>query len=206
MISYEPVRLELKEGLTEVTVINENGEEETLVSTRLPHKDLFDAMSGLAGIFCRHMEIPDEMKGRVHARGLRKKETKDASGFIIMASINSSLNMEAASKSISRRSSAWARSSSGISSSRTTSPPSPSFANNFAAVAFKVKRLHRHKVNNTLQTIFQTNGNLHHHRVQIQLFPQLIGDAERIGAGAVAFVDKRNAGNVVPFHLTVNSN
>ena len=86
-MDYVPIKVELGDEATSVTVINERGEEETLISTRIPHRDFYEAMSALASVFCRHMEIPDPLAERVRIRGIRTKETKDASGFVISASI-----------------------------------------------------------------------------------------------------------------------
>ena len=85
---YVPVKVEIGEGTTSVTVINLTGEEEILTSSRIPHKDLYSALDSLRAVFCRHMEIPKELEGRIRIRGIRQKETKDADGFIISASIS----------------------------------------------------------------------------------------------------------------------
>ena len=86
-MNYEPIRVELGDEATSVTVINEKGEEEALTSNRIPHHDFYAAMSALASVFCRHMEIPDSLAERIRIRGVRTKATKDASGFVISASI-----------------------------------------------------------------------------------------------------------------------
>ncbi len=86
-MNYEPIKVELDDEMTSVTVINERGEEETLISNRMPHSDFYAAMSALASVFCRHMEIPDSLSERVRIRGIRTKETKNASGFVISASL-----------------------------------------------------------------------------------------------------------------------
>ena len=42
--------------------------------------------------------------------------------------------------------------------------------------------------------------------IQVQFVAQLLGDAEWIGAGSVAFVDEGDAGNLVAGHLPVDGN
>jgi hypothetical protein len=51
---------------------------------------------------------------------------------------------------------------------------------------------------------FQSNGNLHGHRIVAQLFFELPDHAKRIGTAAVALVDKGDAGYLVALHLLID--
>ncbi len=74
----------------------------------------------------------------------------------------------------------------------------------FAAFSVKINGLHRHQIDHAFQFCFQTDGNLHGHGVMPQFGSKLFNNPERIGAAAVAFIDKRDAGDLVALHLLID--
>ena len=66
-------------------------------------------------------------------------------------------------------------------------------------VAFKINRLHRDKIDNAFELVFQSDRDFHHVRVKAEFFPQLHADFKRVRARAVAFVDKGDSRNMVAF-------
>lgn len=80
-------RVEWKDGLMTVELENSRGEIETLESLDSPHKEFTEAAAKLRDIFMFHMTMPEELRSRLHVTGIKRKETKDDTGFIIMASI-----------------------------------------------------------------------------------------------------------------------
>ena len=74
-----------------------------------------------------------------------------------------------------------------------------------ALLAVEVDGLHGDQVDHALQVAFQADGHLDHDRVQVQLVAQLLGDALRVGTGAVALVDEGDPRHLVPGHLPVDS-
>jgi hypothetical protein len=62
-----------------------------------------------------------------------------------------------------------------------------------AVVAVEVERLHRHEVDDALMVRLEPDGDLHHHRVVAQLLAQLLADAGRARARAIALVDEGDA-------------
>ena len=75
-----------------------------------------------------------------------------------------------------------------------------------AVGAFEVVGLHFHQVNHALQLVFETDRNLHHAGLVVELFLEHHGHAERVCTGAVALVDEHDARHMVALHLAVNSN
>ena len=73
-----------------------------------------------------------------------------------------------------------------------------------ALLALEIDGLHGDQVDHALQVAFQADGHLDHNRVQVQLVTQLLGDALRIGAGPIAFIDKGDPGDLVSGHLPVD--
>ncbi|OQC73093.1 MAG: hypothetical protein BWX45_00692 [Deltaproteobacteria bacterium ADurb.Bin002] len=74
----------------------------------------------------------------------------------------------------------------------------------FAAFSVEINGFHRHQIDHAFQLRFKSDGNLHGHGVMPQFGSKLFNDPERIGAAAVAFIDKRNAGDFVALHLLID--
>ena len=68
----------------------------------------------------------------------------------------------------------------------------------------KPKFLHVDQIDATGESFASANRNLHHDCVGIQFLFHHLGDAIRVGTGAVHLVDERQAGNIVATHLTVH--
>ncbi len=77
-------------------------------------------------------------------------------------------------------------------------------ADDIAVVAFKIDRLHGDQVDHPGQIRLQTDGQLYRHRVEAELVAQLLGNPGRIGAGAVALIDKGDPRYPVTGHLAVD--
>ena len=91
-------KVELKDDVVSVELINGTGDVETLDSTKYPTEDFYHAFSALVPVFMKHADFPMTMKNRISIRGVREKHTKDSSGYVIMALIkcngmNSEMNV-----------------------------------------------------------------------------------------------------------------
>ena len=111
-----------------------------------------------------------------------------------IASMSSSLNIEALSRRISRYSSACSWSSAGM--SPTTM---------FAVVSLEDEGLHLDEVDDAAVVVLKPDRNLNHHGIVVQLLAQLIADVEGIGTGTIALVHECDAGHIVAAHLAVDS-
>ncbi len=73
-----------------------------------------------------------------------------------------------------------------------------------AVRALEAEGPHLDEIDHALELVFEADGELEEHRVQVQLLAELVLDALRVGAGAVALVDERDAGDAVAPHLPVD--
>ncbi len=73
-----------------------------------------------------------------------------------------------------------------------------------AVYAVEINCLLRDQINNALKIVFAADRQLHQNGVAIQFGAQLFDDVKRIGPGAVHFVDKRQARDMVAPHLPVD--
>jgi hypothetical protein len=99
-----------------------------------------------------------------------------------MASISSSENIDTASSISSRAASASAAYSAGI----------------------EAHRLHRNEVDHALEVGFETDRNLHQHRVVAEFLSQALHDLARVGTGAIELVDECQARDLVALHLAID--
>ena len=71
-------------------------------------------------------------------------------------------------------------------------------------LAVEIEGLHAQKIHDSLELGFEPDRDLKGHGVVPQPVAQLVDHARRVGAGAVAFVYKRDAGDLVAAHLLVH--
>jgi len=70
--------------------------------------------------------------------------------------------------------------------------------------SLKPQGLHGDQIDHSLVARFEPQGQLKQHRILIELLAQLLHDAQWVGTGAVAFVDKRQPRHPVPLHLAID--
>src|SRR6266542_3832457 len=70
--------------------------------------------------------------------------------------------------------------------------------------AAEADRLHRDEIDDADELVLEADGELHQHRVVLELLAELILHAERVRAGPVALVDEREARHLVAPHLAVD--
>ena len=68
----------------------------------------------------------------------------------------------------------------------------------------EVVRLHLDQVDDALELVLESDGDLHEHGVEAELLDQLVLDPVGVGAASVALVDERDAGDMIPLHLAVD--
>jgi len=73
-----------------------------------------------------------------------------------------------------------------------------------AAVALEAPGLHLDEVDDARELVLQADGKLEQHRVVAELLAELLLDAQRVGADAIALVDEGDARDVVAAHLAVD--
>lgn len=75
-----------------------------------------------------------------------------------------------------------------------------------ATSSFKVHGLHLDQVNNTLELVFGTDGDLNSSRGNLELGVDLLNSLPRVGAHTVHLVDEGDSGDIVTLHLTIDGN
>ena len=77
-------------------------------------------------------------------------------------------------------------------------------ADDFTVPPVEIDGLHLDQIDDPLEFLAGTNRQLQQDRIVAQFLAHLPNDAERVGSGAVHFVDERQTGNVVAIHLAVD--